>query len=208
MRKKLERMDDDAINEVVDNLFTYLQSCPDKKLDGSDLQYFYRVYPQHKNFFGKIKCASFCRLPHTKEKLAWVIDVTSSKKGYFTLVSSKENELASLTEEKKEKEEKEACQRKSKIFPSVFFENSLSFDMPSFGIEKFLYCPLTEKLFVDPVITPFGYTFERNAIVSFLFSNACCPISGEPLHLNQLTTNFVVRQIADEVRKTNMFFKF
>ncbi|MBF5060137.1 U-box domain-containing protein, partial [Candidatus Neptunochlamydia vexilliferae] len=44
-----------------------------------------------------------------------------------------------------------------------------------------LICPLTLDLFTDPVITPDGHTFEREAIELHLTNSPTCPLTRKPL---------------------------
>ena len=55
--------------------------------------------------------------------------------------------------------------------------------------QEFL-CPLTKELFVDPVVSRYGHSFERNAIMAWLEEgNDFCPVSGNPLRPSCLVSN-------------------
>ncbi|XP_040991013.1 putative E3 ubiquitin-protein ligase LIN [Juglans microcarpa x Juglans regia] len=63
-------------------------------------------------------------------------------------------------------------------------------------------CPLTGKLFEDPVTIETGQTFERVAIkVWFDQGNKTCPVTGKPLEsLAVPLTNFVLKSVIDNWR--------
>ena len=62
----------------------------------------------------------------------------------------------------------------------------------------YLICPLTHKIFENPVITPDGNTFDREALLLYINCNHKEPISNKPLNESDLTPN---KAIADEVAK-------
>lgn len=57
------------------------------------------------------------------------------------------------------------------------------------GDDAALCCPITRGRLVDPVIAPSGHSYERSAILRWLSSNACDPLTREPLRAEQLITN-------------------
>jgi hypothetical protein len=50
-------------------------------------------------------------------------------------------------------------------------------------------CPLTGKLMSDPVMSMYGTSFERQAILAWLDNNNKCPVTGKPLKLEGLISN-------------------
>lgn len=62
----------------------------------------------------------------------------------------------------------------------------------------YLICPLTNHLFENPVITPDGHTYDRDAILLYLNLNHTDPISRSSLTEEDLTPN---KSIADGVAK-------
>ncbi|CAN0410801.1 unnamed protein product, partial [Lampetra fluviatilis] len=64
-----------------------------------------------------------------------------------------------------------------------------------------LVCPLTKKLFVDPVITPYGHVYERKAIEEHLERNKTDPRSGKPLDISVLTPQNSMKALAEVHRK-------
>jgi hypothetical protein len=52
--------------------------------------------------------------------------------------------------------------------------------------EKNLICPITHKIFQDPVLAGDGHVYERAAIVKWIQANGTSPITLEPLHVDDL----------------------
>lgn len=50
-------------------------------------------------------------------------------------------------------------------------------------------CPLSQKVMLDPVQSPEGVSFERDAITKVLAFRSVCPVNGTPLRLESLRTN-------------------
>lgn len=66
------------------------------------------------------------------------------------------------------------------------------------------YCPITGELMDDPVETPSGHSFERDAIEKWLaVDNNLCPITKTPLKASALRTNKTLRQSIEEWRDRN-----
>lgn len=65
-----------------------------------------------------------------------------------------------------------------------------------------LKCPLTGRLFVNPVSTPYGYTYEHDALLRFMTANNNMdPKAKRPLTQGDLHPNVAVRKLAENVRK-------
>ena len=62
-------------------------------------------------------------------------------------------------------------------------------------INSLLYCPITGDYIVNPVITPDGITYERNAILAWLRTNSRDPMTRSPLSANQLRPNNLARTL-------------
>jgi len=65
-------------------------------------------------------------------------------------------------------------------------------------------CPITRMLLKDPVVDRKGHTYERKNIENWIKSHhhPTCPLGGEPLSLLDLSPNYVLKSIVDEVRNT------
>jgi hypothetical protein len=68
-------------------------------------------------------------------------------------------------------------------------------------LDRHLMCPITSELFVDPVVTKYGHSYERSAIEAWLVNNSTDPNTQQPLLIGDLSTNYVVKAIVDDVRK-------
>ena len=62
----------------------------------------------------------------------------------------------------------------------------------------YLICPLTSRLFENPVITPDGHTYDKDAILLYINLNHKDPTSGSQLSEEDLTAN---KSISDGVAK-------
>jgi hypothetical protein len=50
-----------------------------------------------------------------------------------------------------------------------------------YDLDQFI-CPITNKMFIDPVITKYGHMFERDAILNWIEQSGYCPITAGSLH--------------------------
>lgn len=67
-----------------------------------------------------------------------------------------------------------------------------------------LICPLSHEIFTDPVVTPYGHTFERSAIEAWLSRSQTCPITRSPLSVDDLTPNRTVLEIVEARRQARL----
>ncbi|KAL2091999.1 hypothetical protein ACEWY4_011797 [Coilia grayii] len=83
-------------------------------------------------------------------------------------------------------------------------EKLLGPDAPKPFVPPQLICPLTKRMFVDPVMTTYGTTYERGAIENYLKETKTDPLSSAPLdqaclrpdkHMKHLVANRRVGQI-------------
>jgi hypothetical protein len=75
--------------------------------------------------------------------------------------------------------------------------------MPASPVSASFVCPLTKKVFVDPVVCSDGYTYERSAIEIWMLANATSPITNERLESGKMTPNIVLRNAIAEWRLVN-----
>jgi hypothetical protein len=65
-------------------------------------------------------------------------------------------------------------------------------------------CPLTLELMRDPVMTRYGNSYERSAILKWVAcGNARCPMTRQPLHLADIVTNHHLRSNIRQFQKDN-----
>jgi U-box domain len=55
-------------------------------------------------------------------------------------------------------------------------------------------CPITLELLKWPMISKYGHTFEKNAILAWLKKESTCPLSRQPLSTKCLRPNYSLRQ--------------
>lgn len=60
-----------------------------------------------------------------------------------------------------------------------------------------LKCPITLAIFKDPVMTPFGHTYERSAIKAHIAQKKTDPLTGKPLDLNDLVPNRAIKDMVN-----------
>lgn len=68
-------------------------------------------------------------------------------------------------------------------------------DAPDSQIDSLFHCPITGDFIVNPVISPDGITYERNAILAWLRTNPRDPMTRSPLSANQLRPNNLARTL-------------
>ncbi len=61
--------------------------------------------------------------------------------------------------------------------------------------EKNLICPITHKIFQDPVLASDGHVYEREAIVKWIETNGTSPITLQPLHIDDLLPEENIKQL-------------
>ena len=71
-------------------------------------------------------------------------------------------------------------------------------------VPKAYLCPLTKKLFTDPVITPYGHTYEREALMEYMRHNGPKdPIAQQPLDPSRLTPNTALKSIIQNFKQVS-----
>ena len=55
----------------------------------------------------------------------------------------------------------------------------------------------------DPVMTPYGHCFQRSYIEKWLSSHNTCPLTGNPLSIDQLVPSYTVKAIVEQRIKSN-----
>jgi len=62
-------------------------------------------------------------------------------------------------------------------------------------------CPITQEVFVDPVVTPYGHTYERHAIVDWIKGHATDPLTRQPLQESQLVPCYAIKAAIQQQKK-------
>lgn len=72
-------------------------------------------------------------------------------------------------------------------------------------IPQDFYCPITQMLFVDPVVAADGNTYEREAIEFWLKDHEKSPLTNIKLKNKELTKNTVLKKLMNDfVERHNM----
>jgi SUMO ligase MMS21 Smc5/6 complex component len=70
-----------------------------------------------------------------------------------------------------------------------------------------LRCPITHELFIEPVIGSDCHTYERTAILDWLKRKEISPMTCEPMSINSLRSNLVMKNIIEELLQLNKINK-
>jgi len=60
------------------------------------------------------------------------------------------------------------------------------------------FCPISQEIMKDPVITPKGISFDRESILSWLSKDKTCPITKTLLKESDLITNYALKNTIEE----------
>ena len=60
-------------------------------------------------------------------------------------------------------------------------------ELPDYSSVNSFLCPITKNIMKNPVITPYGTTYDKDAIISWLKTNETCPLTKKPLNRKMLT---------------------
>lgn len=65
-------------------------------------------------------------------------------------------------------------------------------------LEDILVCPISLQLFQDPVVADDGHTYEREAITKWILLNGTSPLTRQPLTLDTLRPNFILKKVIEQ----------
>ena len=100
-------------------------------------------------------------------------------------------------EDEKEKESTINSTKCSKINTMSTKDEEIDVD----GKESFV-CPINQTLMEDPVITPYGTTYERSAILNWLKKHDTDPLTKKRLSKEMLITNYALRSAIQEYKQS------
>ena len=111
----------------------------------------------------------------------------------------KDNQTPDNKEDEKEKNKDniENSQNLSKVTTATTKDEEIDVD----GKESFV-CPINQTIMEDPVITPYGTTYERSAILNWLKKNNTDPLTKKRLTKDMLITNYALRSAIQEYKET------
>ena len=73
---------------------------------------------------------------------------------------------------------------------------------------KSFICPINKKIMEDPVITPYGTTYERSAILNWIKKNKTDYINNKVLTEDMLVTDYLLKRAIKEYNKSINYNKF
>ena len=111
----------------------------------------------------------------------------------------KDNQTPDNKEDEKEKNKDniENSQNLSKVTTVTTKDEEIDVD----GKESFV-CPINQTIMEDPVITPYGTTYERSAILNWLKKNNTDPLTKKKLSKDMLITNYALRSAIQEYKES------
>eukprot|EP01114_Cavostelium_apophysatum_P023392 TRINITY_DN8796_c0_g1_i1.p1 TRINITY_DN8796_c0_g1~~TRINITY_DN8796_c0_g1_i1.p1 ORF type:complete len:292 (-),score=38.06 TRINITY_DN8796_c0_g1_i1:35-910(-) len=86
---------------------------------------------------------------------------------------------------------------KLKSAPSQSSEQSGVLDM------DLLMCPITLELMTEPVVTKYGHSFERDAIIDWVTKHSTCPLTQLPLSVHEIFPCFGLKNIIVDLLRKN-----
>ena len=107
-------------------------------------------------------------------------------------MKKKENVILKEKKENKIVEEKETIKTSNKNLITATDDNEV--------IESMI-CPINQTIMNDPVVTPYGITYERSAIEDWLKKNDTDPIAKKHLTKDMLVTNYALKSVIKDYMK-------
>ena len=69
-------------------------------------------------------------------------------------------------------------------------------------MKKKFKCPITQKIMEEPVITPYGTTYEKTAIIDWINKNKTDFVTKNALDENMLVTNYILKVAIKNYKET------
>ena len=121
-----------------------------------------------------------------------------SRKSSAQLYEEKKKEERKKNKELESEEKKQENQpEKTTETPLVDLGKTEETDLENYDS---LTCPITQEIFKDPVLTPYGHCFERKNIEDWLEIHNTCPLTNQPLNKSQLVPCYAVKSLIEELR--------
>lgn len=104
-----------------------------------------------------------------------------------------------LLKPEEKKEENKSLENEKEKALSISNTGTLSSTNQSNSLESF-FCPISQEIMKDPVITKYGITYDRASILGWLEKSNTCPITRKPLSKEELIPNYTLKNIIEEYR--------
>lgn len=111
-------------------------------------------------------------------------------KTIYDEITKEKGDEKNTEEVEKEKEQKEI----EKFYQE---QKNTTTDEPQSTLDSFI-CPITQEIMTDPVITPDGISYEKEAIKNWLQKNKYDPITKNPLNNDSLIQNYALKNAIDD----------
>ena len=105
------------------------------------------------------------------------------------------------TPNKDEEDEKEESNNNSIKCSKINTTSTKDEEIDVDGRDSFI-CPINQTLMEDPVITPYGTTYERSAILNWLKKHDTDPLTKKRLTKDMLITNYALRSAIQEYKQS------
>ena len=107
------------------------------------------------------------------------------------------NEITNETEDIKEINNNLINELNCVYTPMTLGNNKLNYD----NIPSYYICPLSKNIMKVPVITPYGFSYEKDAIENWLINHNYDPITKKPLLKENLIINYALKNSIEEYLK-------
>ncbi len=116
-------------------------------------------------------------------------------------INNKESEEQKKREDALNQIRKDRKKEKDEKIKDLGYDDTVGFSDAEY--ESF-FCPISQEIMVDPVITPQGISYDRRSILDWLKKSNICPITKTNLSEKELITNYALKNtINDYIRKVN-----
>mmetsp|Transcript_9035 Transcript_9035/g.10215 ORF Transcript_9035/g.10215 Transcript_9035/m.10215 type:complete len:144 (+) Transcript_9035:19-450(+) len=102
-----------------------------------------------------------------------------------------------LSNDKEEVKEELTSVEKVHVPPPLPMANNIPKD-----VEEKLLCPISLEIMTDPVVTPYGHTYERKNIEEYIERHGIDPMTRKPLAKDALIPNYSIRTMLEHYCET------
>jgi hypothetical protein len=176
------------------NKYNYIFSFCNKKKDNIDIiKTFKKCKYVMKKICQKFEISDECSDLIEEEDLLLINHFRKRVKEIFSLNSNKSVSQSSISKSSRNTLSdinilKDELNPKKSTFDDSFEEPYL--------------CPISKEIMENPVITPYGHSFERKSIVEVINRKGKCPITRKKLEIKDLIPNYSLKTAIENYKKT------
>ena len=117
--------------------------------------------------------------------------------------NNKIKEKKEKAEEKEEKKEEEKKTENTNLLPGQTDTSDGNFITANEDdkVYQTMMCPISQTLMNDPVVTPYGISYERNSIEEWLKNHDTDPMTHQHLTKDMLVTNYTLKSIIKDYKE-------